>query len=176
MNRKIFCHSCGQRLIEAFIKEENKNRLFCTTCNKPIYENPVPSTAAVVLSENNEILLVQRKVEPNIGEWCLPGGFLEMDETPEEGCLRELLEETGLHGEIDGQAGNMLSKSVFYRSVIVMGYIIKNTGGTLIPNDDCLDAQFFPLNNMPRIAFKSHQTIFENALKSKGLTLNKSIK
>jgi thiamine-phosphate diphosphorylase len=165
MNMKIFCYRCGSRLSEKIIEE--RNRLFCTTCNKPIYENPVPSTAAVVFNEKHEILLVQRKVEPKTGEWCLPGGFLEIDETPENGCLRELKEETGVEGEIDRWLGNILSSNVLYKSVVVMGYTIKNIKGQIKASDDCLDARFFSPGEMPHICFKSHRAIFAEALKLK---------
>lgn len=161
----MFCHHCGSRLSEKFI--EDRNRLFCPACNHPIYENPVPSTAAVVFNEKNEILLVQRKVEPKIGGWCLPGGFLEIDETPENGCLRELKEETGLEGEVHQAIGNISSKNVLYKTVVVMGYTIKNIKGQLQAKTDCLDARFFSLEEMPLIAFRSHQIIFDRALKLK---------
>jgi thiamine-phosphate diphosphorylase len=159
----MFCHNCGSRLSEKFI--EDRKRLFCPACNHPIYENPVPSTAAVVFNEKNEILLVQRKVEPKIGGWCLPGGFLEIDETPENGCLRELKEETGLEGEAHQAIGNISSENVLYKTVVVMGYTIKNIKGQLQAKDDCQDARFFSLEEMPPIAFRSHQIIFDRALK-----------
>jgi thiamine-phosphate pyrophosphorylase len=163
METKHYCHRCGSSLTEKFI--EGRDRLFCTECNRPVYENPVPATAAVVFNENNEVLLVKRNVEPKAGEWCLPGGFLEMDESPEQGCLRELTEETGLQGEIDIWAGNIISKSPVYKSVLVTGYVIKNTRGKLKPGDDCEKTAFFKRETMPRIAFKSHRKILENALK-----------
>ena len=44
------------------------------------------------------VLLVQRGIEPYKGRWAFPGGFMKMDESAEEGALRELQEETGLEG------------------------------------------------------------------------------
>jgi 8-oxo-dGTP diphosphatase len=164
MSIKKFCYTCGSRLTRMFIAEEDKTRLFCPSCSKPIYENPVPSTAAVVLNDKGEILLVLRNKEPKVGEWCLPGGYMELGETPENCCLRELKEETGLEGEIEGWAGNILSKNIFYDSVIVMGYVVKNPRGELTANDDCSDSRFFNIKEMPPIAFDSHKTIIENAL------------
>lgn len=160
---KRFCHFCGSRLTDKLI--EGKNRLFCNQCNRVIYENPLPATGAVVINENHEVLLVKRNVEPKIGEWCLPGGFVELYEDPETACLRELKEETGLDGEIDYWAGNVLSDSPIYKSVIVMGYCIKNVHGQLKAGDDSDNAVFFkPGDDMPPLAFQSHHQILENVL------------
>ncbi|MCX6581789.1 MAG: thiamine phosphate synthase [Candidatus Aminicenantes bacterium] len=168
---KLFCYFCGSRLTEKQI--EGRRRLFCSRCNRPIYENPLPATAAVVFNENREILLVQRNVEPKIGQWCLPGGFVELFEEPEKACLRELTEETGLEGEIDYWAGNALSDSPVYKSVIVMGYGVKNVRGQLKAGDDCDNAVFFkPGADMPPIAFRSHLKILENALAGETMRKN----
>ncbi|MGD2089026.1 MAG: thiamine phosphate synthase [Candidatus Aminicenantes bacterium] len=145
---------------------EDRERLFCPQCQYPVYENPLPATAAVVFNENHEVLLVKRSVEPKVGQWCLPGGFVEMAEAPEDGCLRELKEETGLEGEIHQWAGNIISESPVYQWVIVMGYSIKNIRGQLTAGDDCSEAVFFNLETMPPIAFSSHRQILKNVLET----------
>jgi thiamine-phosphate pyrophosphorylase len=142
---------------------EDYERLFCPECQYPVYENPLPATAAVVFNQDHEVLLVKRTVEPKAGQWCLPGGFVEMGESPEDGCLRELKEETGLDGEIHRWAGNILSSSPVYQWVIVMGYSIKNIRGQLTAGDDCSEAVFFNPETMPPIAFRSHREILKNA-------------
>ncbi|HRX10416.1 MAG TPA: NUDIX hydrolase, partial [Draconibacterium sp.] len=58
----------------------------------------VTTDALVFVKENNRqfILLIERMNEPFKNKWALPGGFIEMDETLENACKRELEEETGL--------------------------------------------------------------------------------
>jgi ADP-ribose pyrophosphatase YjhB (NUDIX family) len=68
------------------------------------------------------VLLVQRKVAPRRGEWCLPGGFMELEETPEAAVLRELLEETGLTGQVTGLIGLKAAPNRIYHTVLVAGY------------------------------------------------------
>lgn len=164
MDEKNYCHRCGTRLEERFIEEEERIRLYCGMCRSPVYENPVPATAAVVIDERGYVLLVRRGVEPAKEQWCLPGGFLEIDETPEAGCLRELKEETGIEGDIDRLVLNVTSQSPFYRSVLVMGYRVKNCRGFLRAGDDCMDAYFFDSREMPPLAFRSHRAILTMAL------------
>ncbi|MCP5107138.1 MAG: thiamine phosphate synthase [bacterium] len=175
MLKKEFCYYCGGPLTRKFI--EGRDRLFCHRCNCPIYENPIPATAAVVMNETGEVLLVKRKVEPKAGQWCLPGGFLEMDESPETGCLRELTEETRLEGEIDRWAGNVLSKSPVYKSVLVIGYSIKNVRGEPVAGDDCEELGFFKPGSgtMPFVAFRSHREILENILAGDACNVNAGV-
>jgi thiamine-phosphate diphosphorylase len=161
---KNYCHVCGTRLIKKLVEE--RERLFCPQCQYPVYENPLPATAAVVMNENHEVLLVKRNVEPKAGQWCLPGGFVEMGEAPDQGCLRELKEETGLEGEIHRWAGNIISESPVYQWVIVMGYSIKNVRGRLTAGDDCSEAVFFNPGTLPLIAFRSHREILKNVLET----------
>jgi thiamine-phosphate diphosphorylase len=161
---KNYCHVCGTGLTKKLI--EDQERLFCPKCQYPVYENPIPATAAVVINENREVLLVKRTVEPKAGQWCLPGGFVEMGEDPEHACLRELKEETGLEGEIHRWAGNIISESPVYQWVIVMGYSIKNVHGRLTAGDDCSEAVFFNPDTMPPIAFRSHREILKNVIEA----------
>ena len=118
MREKNYCIYCGGILKNKII--ENTKRLFCKNCNEIIYENPIPATASVII-KNNKVLLVKRKYDPKKGQWCLPGGFIELNETPENACLRELKEETGLSGKIDKLIDALHSSSLLYNSVIVIG-------------------------------------------------------
>src|SRR5262245_44019958 len=59
-------------------------------------DRPIAGVGAVVLDEENRVLLVKRGHAPLKGEWSLPGGAVEIGETLEAALVRELLEETGL--------------------------------------------------------------------------------
>jgi len=50
----------------------------------------------VVVADNERVLLVKRRYEPQAGRWSLPGGALEVGESLESGAAREVLEECGL--------------------------------------------------------------------------------
>ncbi len=155
------CPYCGGSLTVKYI--DDQRRLVCAKCGKILYMNPVPVVAAVVIRKNR-ILLAKRKNLPNIGDWNLPAGFLELNEQPEEGALRELKEETGLRGENPILCCAVTQKSRRYGSVVVLGFIIPRIEGTIIPGDDASDAKFFDLNSIPYIPFSSHREIIKRAI------------
>jgi len=167
IQEKKYCLYCGQPFTQK--KVEGRVRLFCTLCNVPYYENPIPASCLVVIDDEEKILLVKRSVEPYIGSWCLPGGFIELEETSEEAAIRELKEETGLTGKIKNLLGVTSSYSSQYYSVIVVGYLVKSYTGMLHPGDDVSEVAYFDHDQLPDIPFNSHiqfiQTYYkENAL------------
>ncbi len=59
---------------------------------------PALTTDCVVFDETGRVLLIRRKNPPFQGAYALPGGFVDVGETVEDACRRELLEETGIEG------------------------------------------------------------------------------
>jgi ADP-ribose pyrophosphatase YjhB (NUDIX family) len=78
--------------------------LTCERCGWRWYANPKPAAGTLVERQGDdgqpEVLLLRRAVEPGIGGWDLPAGYLEPNESPEAGALRETLEEAGLQVEL----------------------------------------------------------------------------
>jgi len=126
-------------------------------CAGPIYENPVPATCTIVADGEKRILLVKRSVEPKKGYWCLPGGFMELDETPEQCALRELREETGLSGKIKLLLGVRANPSPMYHTVHMTGYLVNEFSGTPVAGDDADEVKWFSIHALPEIAFDSHR-------------------
>lgn len=151
---KTFCPFCGHHLIRKWC--EGADRLYCERCSGPIYENPTPATCTVVV-KNSQVLLVKRNVAPKVGFWCLPGGFMELGERPEQAALRELKEETGLSGNIDRLLGVTSNPSPAYDTVLMLGYLVRQFSGNLEPGDDASAATYYPIHQLPEIAFDSHR-------------------
>lgn len=158
-----YCPRCGAGLRQREI--EGQKRLFCPKCGWVYYQNPLPSAAALVKSSKGEVLLVKRGIEPGKGQWALPSGFIEIDETPEQACLRELEEETQLKGEIVRLIGVYSQKSSLYKNVLVIGYEVK-AGGQMTPGSDSLNADYFSPQKLPAIPFSSHREIIQDGLKT----------
>ncbi|MDA3835950.1 MAG: NUDIX hydrolase [Spirochaetales bacterium] len=155
MRKKEYCHFCGGRLSEKFY--EGRLSRFCVSCAAPIYENPVPATCLITIDDQERLLLVKRSVDPKKGWWCLPGGFMELQETPEECGLRELAEETGLVGKIDMLLGVTSNHSTSYDTVMMTGLLSRSYTGDLYAGDDAEDARWFSCDDLPEIAFDSHK-------------------
>ena len=154
MDIKTHCPYCGGLLTRTLVEE--RQRLYCVRCERPVYENPVPATCLVVVSPDAQLLLVQRRAPPQVGQWCLPGGFIEVDEMPECAALRELSEETNLRGKIEKLLGVRTSPSFFYQSVLLIGYLVREYSGRLVAGDDAMDAGWFNPGKLPSIPFESH--------------------
>ncbi len=153
--QKHYCPYCGGHLSERRL--EARDRLCCMACQRPFYENPVPATCTVVVNGSGRILLVRRSVDPKKGDWCLPGGFMELGETPEDAALRELYEETGLRGEIDRLLGVASAPNNDYDTVLMLGFAVCRYTGTPVAGDDADAVRWFDPGCLPQIAFTSHR-------------------
>ena len=82
------------------------------------------SVAGAVVREDGRLLAIRRA---DNGTWELPGGVLELDETPEAGVVREVLEETGIHVEVDELTGVYKNMT---RGIVALVFRCKPSGGT----------------------------------------------
>lgn len=153
-----FCPICGKPLQTGII--EKKKRGYCPHCGFINYKNPLPSVGAVAI-EDEKILLIKRGIEPGKGFWALPSGFIEKNENPEDACLRELKEETGMQGKILKIIGAWLERTKIYGDVIVIMYLVKINGGKLEAGDDAADAKFFKREDIPDIHFNCFRKAIE---------------
>lgn len=155
MLRERFCPYCAARLSQKLL--EGHRRLYCEKCRLPIYKNPLPATCVVATDDRQQILLVKRKVKPKVDQWCLPGGFMELGESPEQAALRELKEETGLSAKIDYLLGVTTNPSDMYDTVLMIGYLVTAVTGEPAVGDDASQLAWFHPNRLPPVAFRSHR-------------------
>lgn len=149
------CLQCGGVLAARPL--DGRTREACPRCGWVRYVNPVPAVAAVVRLEGG-VLLVKRAVDPRAGWWCLPAGFEEVDESPEEACVRETREETGLEVRVRRLQGVYYGADDPRARVVLIVYEAEAVGGRLAAGDDATDARVFPLGALPPdIAFANHR-------------------
>jgi 8-oxo-dGTP diphosphatase len=141
------------------------------------YEYPRPAVTAdivVIKTIDNlqEVLLIERKHPPFEGMWALPGGFLNMDETLEEAAMRELQEETGITGiKLEQlQTFSKVDRDPRHRTIttVFIGYTNESTTEPEA-GDDAANAQWFPLDDLPPLAF-DHEEVMEKVKEKFGIT------
>jgi len=118
-------------------------------------------------AENLKVMLVRRAIAPFQGEWALPGGFVRPDESLEETARRELQEETGITQIFWEQLYTFgaVNRDPRDRIVTVAYYALINLDTQIISAaTDASEAQWFPVNNLPKLAF-DHERIFQTAMR-----------
>lgn len=116
-----FCPKCAAPLITALLGE--RDRLACPTGHWTHWDNPLPVLAALVEYEGN-ILLARNAAWPE-KTFSLITGFMERDETPEQGVARELKEETNL----DARSTALIGVYEFMRkNELIIAYHVKASG------------------------------------------------
>ena len=132
------------------------------------YPHPAVTTDCVIFGFDGtrlRVLLVQRGIEPYKGCWAFPGGFVKMDESCEQGALRELQEETGLTGAYIEQFHAFSDPERDPRErVITIAYYALVKIQEVRGGDDAERADWFALDEVPPLAF-DHKSILHEALK-----------
>lgn len=101
---------------------------------------------ASIFNEAGEVLCVRRNYAPY--GWTTPGGRLEDDESPEDGVVREVLEETGYHVSIERLVGIY---SAPYKSDLVISFVCSIIGrDPWLPNDEIAEVGFFSMDALPQ--------------------------
>jgi 8-oxo-dGTP diphosphatase len=124
------------------------------------YKYPRPSVTVDALlfakrSGQNFILLIERGNEPFRGKWALPGGFMDMDETLEEACRRELEEETGIRmGSLTQfKTYDAVDRDPRGRTISVVFWGMADIPAGQLAGDDAVNAGWFPVDQLPELAF-----------------------
>jgi 8-oxo-dGTP diphosphatase len=121
------------------------------------YPHPAVTTDCVIFGfdgEKLQVLLIERGIEPFKGRWAFPGGFIKMDETAEEGALRELKEETGMENAFIQQFHTFSNPLRDPRErVITIAFYALVRIQEVKGGDDAASARWFPLDEIPALAF-----------------------
>ena len=132
------------------------------------YPHPAVTTDCVIFGFDGselQVLLIERGIEPYKGKWAFPGGFLNMDETAQEGALRELKEETGLENAYIEQFNTYSDPGRDPRErVITIAHYALVRIQEVKGGDDAAKAQWFPIDEVPQLAF-DHDKILRDAMR-----------
>lgn len=156
-----FCPLCGTPL-EPKPSQPDAGRPACPAGHFVHFNNP-PTTVQAWIERGGEYLILKRNEEPFAGEWDLPGGFVEMGESPSDAVVREVLEETHLTvlpTEIIGAFTSEYGDTG--RHTVDIAYLCRLEGGEFeLDRAEKTDAAWFRLEDMPTLAFAGERQALE---------------
>ena len=149
-----YCSRCGQQLVFGPQPAETRDRLACRACGFIAYVNPRPIVSTLPVTDSGRLILIRRAIEPAYGAWAQPGGFLEIDESAQEGAVRETLEETGLIVEPTQIIGVYTRRQA---AVVTIAWEARVVSGRAGPQPESLEVREFGPDEIPwpHIAFQT---------------------
>jgi len=128
---------------------------------------PKVAVNAIVFNENQQVLLAKRT---DNGFWCIPGGHVDLGETLEQACLRELFEETGLMGRVvrligiysDPENSLHIKQGPEWHTVRV-SFLCQVVGGTITSSSETSEIRYFDLDQLP-VLITDHARRIQDAL------------
>jgi ADP-ribose pyrophosphatase YjhB (NUDIX family) len=157
--RYQYCPHCAAPFVDKEL--HGLVRQVCSACEFIFWQNPVVGVAVIVM-EDDRILLGRRTRGVYRGAWCIPCGYVEYDEDVRAAAQREFHEETGLLVQINDvytvhsnfHNPTMHSVGIWFRGTVL--------GGTLRPADDLDDVAYVPLRRLPdNLAFPTDRLVLE---------------
>jgi len=148
-----FCLHCGAALDLREI--EGYQRPACGACGWVYYADPKVAVA-VLVGRGGRTLLNRRTIEPGLGRWSFPSGYVNRGEVLEEAARREVLEETALDVEIDGLFGVYSEPG---NPVVLVVCTARRGGGDPRPGPEVAEVGWFLPDALPPMAFPHDQEI-----------------
>lgn len=148
-----FCSQCAAKLTRRIPPDDNRVRDLCEHCGAVHYQNPRLVVGTIPVWQER-VLLCKRAIEPRLGYWTLPAGFMELGESSAAGAQRETLEEAGLHSE-PGELFSMID--VPQADQVHCFFRIDVVEPTLAPGPETLEARWVEEADIPwpDIAFRT---------------------
>jgi ADP-ribose pyrophosphatase YjhB (NUDIX family) len=175
-----FCPVCGQPLEWRVLKATEPRRLVCTgaACGFVFYLDPKIAVGTVIRLPDQRIVLVRRAIEPGYGKWVFPGGYVDRGEELTLAAVREAREESGLDVTIDHLIDVY---SYAGRTPIIIVFAATSVGGTLVVDDEGLEARAFARPEIPweELAFRSTREALHDyfaAREGAGRTKNRELR
>jgi ADP-ribose pyrophosphatase YjhB (NUDIX family) len=158
-----FCPRCGGALDRRVVKANEPKRLVCQSCDFIFYQDP-KVVAGTIFTLDGGIVLLKRAVEPALGKWVFPGGYVDRGESVRDAAVRETKEES----QLDVKLGPLLNVYSYPRSPnVIVVYTARVVGGTLAAADESMEAGIFSLREIPwdDLAFESTREALNDYLK-----------
>jgi 8-oxo-dGTP diphosphatase len=154
-----FCPRCATPVIPE--QRFGAMREVCPKCGWIHFVDPKVAAAVLVL-QNERVLLVRRANEPFRGMWTLPAGFVNGGEDPAEAAARECLEETGLSVRVTRVFDIVAGREHARGADFIIVYQAEVLSGEMAADDDADAVEWFDKNNLPSLAFRATQKVLQS--------------
>lgn len=158
-----FCPRCGGDLEKRIVKATEPKRLVCLNCSFIFYQDP-KVVAGTIFTLDGGIVLLKRGVEPAMGKWVFPGGYVDRGESVQEAAIRETREES----QMDVRLGPLLNVYSYPRSPnVIVVYSADVVGGELAAGDESVEVRVFARMEIPweDLAFDSTRDALNDYIK-----------
>jgi ADP-ribose pyrophosphatase YjhB (NUDIX family) len=140
-----FCSHCGAEVEQKIPSGETLLRAVCPACQTIHYQNP-KIVAGCIPEWEGQILLCRRAIEPRLGFWTFPAGFMELGESTEEAAARETFEEANARVEIHSLYGIFSLPHVSQVYVVYRAALQDLEFG---PGEESLEVQLMSIESIP---------------------------
>ena len=140
----VYCRRCAGRLREARVAGAVRPR--CDDCGAVVFLDPKLAVVVVAASPDSKILMVKRDIEPMMGRWSFPSGYVDRGEVVEDAARREVWEEANVEIRLDALLG------VYSRTgapVVLVAYAATVVGGEARAGDETREAAYFAPDALP---------------------------
>lgn len=158
-----FCPRCGGALDRKKVKASEPARLVCRKCSFIFYLDP-KVVAGTIFTVDRRVALLRRGVEPSLGKWVFPGGYVDRGESVREAAIRETKEEC----DLDVKLCSLLDVYSYAGSPnVIVVYAAEIVKGELKACDECLEARTFAPSDIPwaELAFASTSDALKDYLR-----------
>ena len=161
-----YCSQCGATVALRVPQGEDRTRYVCDACGVVHYQNPKLVVGCVPELPDGRLLICKRAIEPRVGYWTIPAGYMENGETLQQAAARESLEEACAQVEIGSllavvQITHAHQVHVFFRARLLS----ENVG----PGPESLDVRIIRPDEIPwrDIAFPSTEYTLQRYLEDR---------
>jgi ADP-ribose pyrophosphatase YjhB (NUDIX family) len=140
-----YCTQCGAPLQVRVPADDNRPRSVCSRCGSIHYQNP-KIVAGCIPEWQGRVLLCRRAIEPRLGFWTLPAGFMEAGETTAEAARRETLEEANASVEMQELYAVM---SLPHIDQVYMMFRARLSGPEFSPGAESQEVELFAPADIP---------------------------
>ena len=150
-----YCQRCGCELVSKYVQKVE--RLYCTKCRHVVYLDPKIAAVVLVCSEKG-LLLVKRGIEPHLGRWSLPSGYVDRGENVESAATREVWEEAQLKISLTNLQGIYSGIG----PVVLAVYQAEPLEGDPAVGNEVTEVAWFPIDNLPNLPFPHDDRIIQD--------------